>query len=264
MGAKDGIRETAEDLNVLGRYLSLRDVPALTAQALNEAVGTPCVELLVLFGGSILEGIETAAEAMRRGVAQKLMLVGGEGHTTETLRKLIHSIEPSVDTTGRMEADVIADYLKLRHGLSPDLIERESTNCGNNISNALAVLDNANMHPQTVLLMQDSTMQRRMAAGLRKMWAGREVRCLHYAAYVARLCAQDGRLAFDGEPIRGMWSVEHYITLLMGEIPRLMDNEQGYGPKGKGYIAHVEVPGEVVAAFERLKKRYVARAQWTG
>ena len=42
----------------------------------------------------------------------------------------------------------------------------------------------------------------------------------------------------------------------MGEIPRLTDNATGYGPKGKNYIAHVEIPTEVRIVFEVLKQDY--------
>lgn len=41
-----------------------------------------------------------------------------------------------------------------------------------------------------------------------------------------------------------------------GRIPRLTDNAAGYGPKGKNYIAHVEIPTEVRIAFEALKQDY--------
>ena len=53
-----------------------------------------------------------------------------------------------------------------------------------------------------------------------------------------------------------MWDMERYITLLMGEIPRLSDDSNGYGPKGKNYIAHVEIPQEVEMAFSQLKEIY--------
>ena len=43
---------------------------------------------------------------------------------------------------------------------------------------------------------------------------------------------------------------------MMGEIPRLTDNTDGYGPNGKNYIAHVDIPNTVVSAFEKLKKVY--------
>ena len=53
-----------------------------------------------------------------------------------------------------------------------------------------------------------------------------------------------------------MWDIERYITLLMGELPRLTDDENGYGPKGKGYIAHVDIPDNVEKAFLILKEVY--------
>ena len=42
----------------------------------------------------------------------------------------------------------------------------------------------------------------------------------------------------------------------MGEIPRLSDDENGYGPKGANYIVHVDIPENVMIAFEELKTVY--------
>ena len=50
--------------------------------------------------------------------------------------------------------------------------------------------------------------------------------------------------------------MERYVTLLMGEIPRLSDDSRGYGPRGKGYIAHVDIPREVRSAFDSLQTEY--------
>ena len=52
--------------------------------------------------------------------------------------------------------------------------------------------------------------------------------------------------------------MEKYINLLMGEIPRLCDNEDGYGPKGRNFITSVDIPGEVLDAFNYLKKYYAS------
>ena len=52
---------------------------------------------------------------------------------------------------------------------------------------------------------------------------------------------------------------ERYIQLLMGEIPRLRDDHNGYGPKGKAFIAHVEIPESVEGAFSFLSQRYSVR-----
>ena len=95
-------------------------------------------------------------------------------------------------------------------------------------------------------------MQRRMDATLRK-YAGEEMAIINYAAYQAKVVERDSKLAFDRE-IWGMWPLERYLTLLMGEISRLSDTPEGYGPSGKGYIAHVEIPEEVETAFTQLKR----------
>jgi hypothetical protein len=39
----------------------------------------------------------------------------------------------------------------------------------------------------------------------------------------------------------------------MGEIPRLRDDKEGYGPRGKGFIVHVDIPDEVEEAWRRVK-----------
>lgn len=54
----------------------------------------------------------------------------------------------------------------------------------------------------------------------------------------------------------GNVDMDRYITLLMGEIPRLSDTPDGYGPAGKNFIAHVDIPPEVAEAFSELKKEY--------
>jgi hypothetical protein len=39
---------------------------------------------------------------------------------------------------------------------------------------------------------------------------------------------------------------------VMGEVPRLRDDADGYGPRGAGFQAHVDVPAEVEAAYAGL------------
>ena len=43
---------------------------------------------MVLFGGSIIAGGDILAEAIQNEVAKKNIIVGGAGHTTETLRNV--------------------------------------------------------------------------------------------------------------------------------------------------------------------------------
>lgn len=93
-----------------------------------------------------------------------------------------------------------------------------------------------------------------MEAGLRK-YMPEDVLPVSYAAYRAEVALRDGRLTYTDD-IHGMWEMERYVQLLMGEIPRLTDDAGGYGPAGKDFIAHVYIPEEVREAFEELKEVY--------
>ena len=235
-----------EDVNTLARFCGVRDVPELTRGALTEALGEPQADVMVLFGGRILCGGDVLAEAMKGGVARKYMIVGGAGHTTRTLRDTVRALYPAIETADQPEAVVFDRYLRTKYGLRADLLETRSTNCGNNITLMLQELAARRIPCRSVILCQDASMQRRMAAGLAKY--APEIRAVNYAAYRVTMRRD---MTFDETP-PGMWSPERYITLLMGEIPRLAAG--GYGPGGKGYIAHVDIPEAVTEAFERLKR----------
>lgn len=86
-----------------------------------------------------------------------------------------------------------------------------------------------------------------------------DIRCLNYAAYRAEVVVQDNTLAY-AQNIHGMWDIDRYVNLLMGEIPRLADDADGYGPRGKNFIAHVDVPTEVRAVHAALQPVYGTRA----
>ena len=94
-------------------------------------------------------------------------------------------------------------------------------------------------------------MQKRMAAGLKK-YVKEDVTIINYATYCAKVLNQDEDLVFE-DNIHGMWPINRYVNLLMGEIPRLSDDANGYGPNGKNYIAHVDIPEKVKVAFDELK-----------
>lgn len=244
----------AKNINILGKFCGKRDIPFLTREELNKKYNLDQADVMVLFGGSIMCGGDILAEAMKNKVAKKYIIVGGAGHTTETLRVRINKKFPSIETKGLTEAEIFAKYLEYRYNLKPDLLECNSTNCGNNITFLLELLKRNNIKFNNIILVQDSTMQHRMEAVLRK-YIPNNISIINFAAYTAKVIIKDGNLAYEAD-IEGMWDMEHYITLLMGEIPRLSDDIYGYGPKGKGFIAHVDIPNEVVEAFSELKEEY--------
>jgi uncharacterized SAM-binding protein YcdF (DUF218 family) len=187
--------------------------------------------VLLLFGGSLPDAWDRAARLVRAGRVGHLVLVGGVGHTTDVLRTLLGDAET--------EADLMAAYLEREHGITGVLVERESVNCGENVVNARDVVRGAGLDPRTVGLVQDPTMQRRMDAVFRLVWPE--------AAAVNRPGPRTGRFA---------WPHERWVALVMGEVPRLRDGPDGYGPLGRGFIAHVDVPDAVEAAHLALLDRH--------
>ncbi len=79
-------KQVADNINILGNFCGKRDIGELTTAALQNKYGISQVDIMVLFGGSILCGGDILAQAIKNGIAKKYVIVGGFGHTTETLR----------------------------------------------------------------------------------------------------------------------------------------------------------------------------------
>ena len=258
--------EIVEKMNILGAFLGKRDIPELSRKALETKYGFSKADVMVLFGGSILCGGDVLAEAMKNEIAKKYIIVGGAGHTTEALRQKMHQAFPNIETDGLPEADVFEQYLEKRYGLHADYLERKSTNCGNNITYLKKLINEEGIACRTMILSQDATMQYRMDASVKKYMPGIQV--INYAVYDAKVVVRNGELTYEKE-IWGMWDIDRYLTLLLGDVQRLSDNEDGYGPEGKGYIVHVDIPDEVEKAFMDLKKEFgdkvrVANPEYAG
>ncbi|WP_240670405.1 YdcF family protein [Actinoplanes solisilvae] len=224
-------RTVNQNVNALVRFCGRRDVSGLTPAALGGVA-----DVAILFGGSVLGGADVFADAMRAGVARRYLIVGGQGHSTDLLRE-------SLGGDKLTEAALFDRYLRERHGLAVDLLEHESTNCGNNVTNALALL-RAEKH-EKLIAVQDATMQQRMDAGFRK----HGVQVVNFASHRTEV---DEALNYR-DPPAGMWPLDRYVSLLLGEVTRLTDDEHGYGPAGRGFIAHVDVPPEVRDAADHLR-----------
>lgn len=250
-GSLDMDSKVAENINTLAKFLGTRDIDALNQEELFKRYGIHQVDVMVLFGGSILEGGNVLVSGIKNFVAKKYIIVGGAGHTTDTLRQVVHLEYPDITTTDLSEAEIFQKYIKHVYGCKADYLETKSTNCGNNITYLLDLLKDNNISFKSIILSQDASMQRRMAAGLKK-YVKEGVTIINYATYCAKVLNQDEDLVFE-DNIHGMWSINRYVNLLMGEIPRLSDDANGYGPNGKDYIAHVDIPENVKIAFEELK-----------
>ena len=190
------------------------------------------VDLMLLFGGSLPPTWQVAAAAVKAREVGALMLVGGRGHTTDALLAAM-DLDPGSDVT---EAAVMAQWFREVHDIRDVLLETRSTNCGNNITMAEQVAREHGVRPRTVALVQDPTMQRRMDARFRHTWS------LAGAVAVNR----------PGPDSREAWPWQRWVSLVIGEVPRLRDDADGYGPRGRGFIAHVDVPEEVEAAHRAV------------
>ena len=247
-------KNIAEAINALGHFCGMRDVDCLDRASLLEKYGIHQADVFVLFGGSILAGGYIFAQAIKDQIARVYIIVGGVGHTTESLRQTIHDEYPGIETTGLPEAEIFQRYLKEVYSCEADYLESKSTNCGSNIIYLLDLLKENNIKYSSIILCQDATMQRRMDAGLRK-YAPDDLIIINYPSYQASVIGSNDNLIYS-ERIHGMWNIDRYVNLLMGEIPRLKDDQNGYGPKGKSFIDHVDIPEKVYDAFKQLKEYY--------
>lgn len=248
------LQNDLDNFNLLGKFLGQRDISALSKTSLQAKYQLPQADVFVLFGGSILYGVDILATAIQQQVAKKYVIVGGFGHTTATLQKTVALQYPDIPAQEMQEAEIFAALLKRRFNLEVDYLETKSTNCGNNITYLLQLLAENHLDFRSIILAQDATMQKRMSACLAK-YLSPSIQIINFATYQNELIFKDQQVAFSKE-ILGMWTPKRYMQLLMGEIPRLTDDPNGYGPNGKNFIAHVDIPQNIQAAFEALNKKY--------
>ena len=153
------------------------------------------------------------------------------------------------------------------------LIEENSTNCGANALETQRILTSHGMrHPRSIFVVQDPTMCRRTVASFAKAYDYPVEVCPlikswpTFVPLVSEIPVADGREAndklasrlqfitpsVDGEGGTGVWGMSRFLDLVWGEMPRLRDDSNGYGPNGKGYIAHVSIPEDVEKAWRAL------------
>ncbi|AIE86895.1 YdcF family protein [Fimbriimonas ginsengisoli] len=225
------------DLNTVARFLARRDE-------------LEPVDLIVLLGSSLLVTAKAAAEALDQGLADEILVSGGIGHSTPWLYESVRGCPDlnSIPVDGRPEAEIIADVLTVRHGVPAEkiLIENRSTNCGSNALECKRLLADLGRSPRSLLLIQDPTMQRRTHASFERSWRGEAApQFISHAPFVPEMV--DGVLHPEDQ-----WPFERFLSLLLGEIPRLQDAPAGYGPKGRDFIEHVDIPREVMDAHARV------------
>lgn len=247
-----------EELNLIASFLARRDVAFLTPEELKGSV-----DVVALIGSSLLGPVRVAATALTSGVAERLLIAGGIGHSTQDLRDSVsrHSIYRDIPTEGRAEADIMHDILVRHFGIDAGriIVENQSMNCGANATESKRVLDDLGLHPNRLVIVQDPTMQLRTHASFERAWSGsKPPEFISFAPFVPSVREVPGGFMIDGDT-DGVWPFERFVSLILGEVVRLRDDQNGYGPRGQNFIDHVDVPPSVLEAHARASRRFSQR-----
>ena len=236
--------------NQVGAWLAQDDLATLPA--------LPQVDVVVLAGNAVIPTIDAACRlAAEREVP--LLISGGVGHSTGYLYEAVRQ-DPRYRTLpvdGRPEAHILADiahdYWHIPH--SRLVVEDQSTNCGENARFTRTTLESRGLAHCRGIVIQDPTMQRRTMATFARVWQGATTppQWLSFPGCSPVLEQTDGQLGFAGGGA-GLWPVTRYLALLLGELPRLQDTPEGYGPRGKDFISHVTFPPEILDAWRQLRE----------
>lgn len=253
-------KQTVNDINNIIAFLAKRDVSELSSAALANQFGISRVDMIIILGSSIPYIARLGAKAYKQGLAKDIMIVGGIGHSTKYLIEnvLKDNNYKDINVDGKSEADILKQIIVSYEHINAGeiIIEGESTNCGSNAYESLGVLKERKKIPKSIILMQDPTMQLRSHYSFLEMWQEEQPLIISYSPFIPKLQASGNSYEYVNEEIDGLWSIERLIDLIMGEIPRLKDDENGYGPRGMGFISHVDIPKEVSDSYKRLSDYY--------
>ena len=241
---------TLTAINTVGEWLAQDDLRG-TSQ-------TPDVDGVILAGNAVIPTIEAAC----RIAAEKqvpLLISGGIGHSTTFLYDAIrhHPRYHPLPVSGRAEASILADIAREFWQIPESRlwVEDRSTNCGENARFSWNMLKQHQRTSGRMLVVQDPTMQRRTMATFARVCRDEPV-SPHWISHPGMTpILQNGKngVVFS-EGNAGLWAVERYHSLVMGELPRLHDDENGYGPAGRDFIAHVEFPEAVTEAWKQIQQ----------
>ncbi|WP_312267791.1 YdcF family protein [Pseudescherichia sp.] len=240
---------TLAAVNVLGHWLAQNafEGKPLPAQA----------DCIVLAGNAVIPTIDAACE-LAASYKIPLVISGGIGHSTPFLYSAIarHPRYNKVRTTGRTEAAIIGDIARQFWKIPVEklILEERSTNCGENARFSWALIRKRSPDVKTLVVVQDPTMQRRTMATFARVLADThdDVCCVSYPGFTPRLINDGNALTFQPKK-EGLWPVERYLSLIPGELARLRDDSEGYGPNGRGFIVHVEMPDEIAHAWQIMQ-----------
>jgi hypothetical protein len=241
MAAKEDSMKLNQAIDCVCSYLARRDMSEPSAGELVRLTGRPCADALFAFGCDLTEIPELAAQIFHQKLCNILLFSGGVGHATDNLRKNAHE-KYGMDCENSAEAEIMAEIaVRFLHVPKEKVyIEKDSTNSGENAEFSIGLLRRNNIPLKSVLLLQDPMMQQRShLATLKHLDPGSML--ISYAPFIPR--------AEGTRP----WPDERFFELVLREIPRITDDENGYGPNGRNFIVHADIPPEVAKSYRYIQ-----------
>jgi hypothetical protein len=269
------------DINTIAEYLAQdNDMPSIQGHGKNDQTA------IVLVGSAILPTMRAVFDYLSKPDTSPITLVlcGGIGHSTHLLRS---AVTTSFSAVSALEIADLPESRIFERAMQvgwPDLcervlkgeirllVEKKSTNCGANAIEAIHTMRANDVWPDRLVVIQDPTMMRRTVASFDKVYldlvsasdVSTKVPIIApWSTFTPRLALDDDTgllnwnitdFASSSASISELWTNERFLELLMGEMTRLNDDEDGYGPAGKGFIGHVKIPNHVIGSWRRLKK----------
>lgn len=262
------------DANVVASYLAQYVEPPRYITSGHTAI--------VLVGSAILPTMRAVFDYLSKldispASSITLVLCGGIGHSTSLLRDAIRSAYPNIESNavdGLPEARIFEKAMRLAwpelcdridRGEIEYVVEEESTNCGANANLAVDLMLSRGILAESLIIVQDPTMMRRTMASFEKAYdpVGTQLkpdRIIPWSTFTPHLSCDQDEMIWDitdfcdkKAVVDELWTMDRFLGLIIGEIARLNDDVDGYGPNGKGFIGHVDVPEDVLESWTRLK-----------
>ncbi|WWC90942.1 uncharacterized protein L201_005880 [Kwoniella dendrophila CBS 6074] len=257
--------ENVEDANTISAFLASPSYPFDFTD--------PDDTVYVLIGSAILPTVKATLDHIAKCTdPATLVLAGGIGHSTSLLYQAVSQHPKYCSLSDRVEGLTEAKVFELlllnfwpdlkdriENGTLKLLIDDRSANCGANAIETKKELDKHGIQPKRLFIVQDPTMHRRTLATFKKVFEHEKVELLPWSFFPKLSLDSNGTASWDisSQIVGGienyeLWETSRFISLILGEIPRIRDDKNGYGPQGAGYIAHVDIPKDVEKAWTRL------------
>ncbi|QWA10851.1 YdcF family protein [Sodalis ligni] len=236
-------------VNIIAAWLAVDDLSAQLAHT--------CADIIILAGNAVLATIDGACTlANKYGIP--LVITGGIGHSTSFLETAVaqHPRYRVINTRACPEANILHDIATTFRKVPSEQIylENATKNTGEKALCSRALLEKLSLTPKNVILIQEPLLQRRTDATFQQTWldSTHKPTFTKWPTYIPRLTNTIDGVGFAGDDRDELWPVNRFLSLLIGEVPRLRDDKQGYGPKGKNYIGHLDIPDAIEEAWQKL------------